>query len=83
LRRMCHLDAASLIRAETFEDAPLTAPLECSPFPRGAVRRTEGSGDLPIGLRGSFFRSSIRALPWAKLTYMGLNSFQRSVGLGR
>ncbi len=27
MRRMCHLDAASLIRAETFEDAPLTAPL--------------------------------------------------------
>ena len=69
MRRMCHLDAASLIRAETFEDAPLTAPLF--------------QGELPIGLRGSFFRSSIRALPWAKLTYMGLNSFQRSVGLGR
>jgi hypothetical protein len=44
-------------QAETLEDAPLTAPLECSPFPKGAGRRPEGSGELPIGLRGSFLRS--------------------------
>jgi len=34
--------SASVIRAETLEDAPLTAPLDCSPFPRGAGRRPEG-----------------------------------------
>jgi len=47
LRRICHLDAASLIRAETFGLAPLTAPLF--------------QGELPAGLRGSFFRSFIQA----------------------
>jgi len=58
--------SASVIRAETLEDAPLTAPLDCSPFPRGAVRRTEGSGELAEGLRVSFFRSFIRARPLAR-----------------
>jgi hypothetical protein len=67
------------IRAETFDNAPLIAPLAaqlaCSPCPR-AVRRTEGSGELPslcsvktpqgiskletLVRRGSFFRSFIR-----------------------
>ena len=49
--------SASLIKAETFGMAPLTAPLY--------------SGELPAGLRGSFFRSFIRARPLAGLTGRG------------
>ena len=45
--------------AENFGDAALAAPLECSPFPRGAVQRTEGFFlTVEVHTRKKAFKSS-------------------------